>query len=295
MKPTRRGILYITAGFIALAPLLIWFLSRIPTPRQGVAVVPVAVARVVTPTGANQPPLPLAGDKEALRGLAKRDPLALARRGYERYKQDIQDYRCMLLKQEFICGKLAPAEEVAVRFRKSPLSIYMLWQGNPSQATRALYMDDPAYMDEEGHKLARVEPAGAIVRLFVRDLFLPIEGDHARKASRRTIAECGFGSTFELLERFNTQARKKGVLDIHFGGMGEVDGRPTYVIVRYLPYSGEGGPYPDAKMVLHLDQEWLLPVAVESFSDRAGTKLLGRYVFTEIELNPGLSDQDFEF
>ena len=255
-----------------------------------------AVARVVSPAGTNLSPLPPDGDKESLLNLAKRDPLALARQGYERYKQNIQDYRCRLLKQEFVSGKLLPVEEVEVRFRKSPLSIYMLWQGNPSQAKRALYlMDDPAYMDEEGHKLARVEPAGAIVRLFVRDIFLPIEGNHARKASRRTIAECGFGSTFELLERFNTIAREKGVLDIHFGGKGEVDGRPTYVIVRYLPYNGEEGPYPDAKMVLHLDQEWLLPVAVESFNDHAGTKLLGRYVFTEIELNPGLSDQDFEF
>ena len=57
-------------------------------------------------------------------------------------------------------------------------------------------------------------------------------------------------------------AAEQGVLNIRYAGTGVIDGRPTFVIVRDLPYSGPRGPYPDARMVLHLDQEWLLPVAV---------------------------------
>ena len=154
-------------------------------------------------------------------------------------------------------------------------------------------MDDPAYMDEEGHKLARVEPAGAIVRLFVRDLFLPSKVTMLARPRGERSPSAVSDQRFELLERFNTIARERGVLDIHFGGKGEVDSRPTYVIVRYLPYSGEEGPYPDAKMVLHLDQEWLLPVAVESFNDMPEQKLLGRYVFHRDRTQPGFERPGF--
>ena len=74
------------------------------------------MALVVSPAGANLSPLQPDGDKETLLDLAKRDPLALARQGYERYKQNIQDYRCTLL-QARVCQWQAPAvEEVEVRF-----------------------------------------------------------------------------------------------------------------------------------------------------------------------------------
>ena len=201
----------------------------------------------------------------------------------------------MLVKQELIAGQLSAVQEVELRFCKAPLSIYMLWQRNADGAKRALYKDDPAFVDEQGNKVARVEPAGAIVRLLVKDLFMPIHGEQARRACRRSIDECGFGASFDLMEHFTELGRANGVLDVRFAGVGEVDGRPTFVIERYLPYTGEGGVYPDAKLILHLDREWLLPVAVECFADKDGQDLLGRYAFTQVQLNPGLQASDFEF
>ncbi len=79
------------------------------------------------------------------------------------------------------------------------------------------------------------------------------------------------------------------------GGEGAIDGRPTYVLIRHLPYDGPNGTYPDALMVLHLDQEWLLPTAVYCYADREGKELLGSYVFTNVRLNTGLGDEAFEF
>ena len=297
MKPTRRGILYVFAGFVAIGPLLVWSLSRMPVATAGRALVlPLAFTGVTSPIRMELLPIPARSSDRAALALARQDPQALAQLGQERYEREVQDYRCMLVKQERVRGALSPIEQVEVRFRKSPLAIYMLWRENAGEARRALFkQDDPAYVDDKGNQLARVEPAGAIARLFVKDIFMPIRGERARKASRRAIDECGFGATFELLRRFNAIARENDVLDMRLAGTGEVDGRPTYVIVRYLPYDGEGGAYPDAKMILHLDQEWLLPVAVESYADQEGTELLGRYVFTHVERNPGLTEDDFRF
>jgi hypothetical protein len=171
----------------------------------------------------------------------------------------------------------------------------MLWKKNAGDAKRALFIDDPKHVDDEGRKLVRVEPAGAIARFFVSDLYVPVNGKQARESSRRTIDECGFGATFDLFESFNALAAAKGVLDLRYAGTGEIDGRATHVIVRSLPYQGEGGPYPDAKMVMHLDQEWLLPVAVFSYADQDETQLLGSYVFKDISLAPGFDANAFKF
>ena len=291
MIRTRRGILYVSAIIVLVAPPAVWVLSRLPAARHSPVTPSLAYADAsrVVPTQIQPQPA------DELLALAQRDPLGLVRRAHEKFNREVSDYRCMLAKQELLDGELSEVQEIEVRIRKSPLSIYMLWQQNAGDAKRALFKDDPEFVDSDGNLLARVEPAGSIVRLFVTDVFVPVKGERAEKASRRTIDECGFDTTFRLMERYCSQAREAGVLELDFAGTAEIDGRPTLVLVRHLPYKGDGGTYPDAKLVLHLDREWLLPVAVESFADRAGTRLLGRYVFTKVQLNPGLKDADFQF
>jgi hypothetical protein len=158
-----------------------------------------------------------------------------------------------------------------------------------------LFKDSADFVNKKGEKVARVEPAGALIRLIVSDVLMPIHGKRARQSSRRSIDDFGFPSTFRLLDHYNQLGAEHGVLDLRFDGEGEIDGRPTYKLVRYLPYQGPDGTWPDAKMVMHIDQEWLLPTAVYSYADRAGTTLLGSYVHTQVELNPGLDDNAFEF
>lgn len=281
--PVRyRSALWISAGLASLA-LIIWLGRATPaaTPA-GAFLGPAAYADAPTPT-------------HAMAALTERDLLELTRRGHERYARDIRDYRCVFLKQERIDGKLRPREEIKVCYRESPTSIYMIWQRNASEAKRALFKDTREFLDKKNQKVARVEPNGAIVRLFVKDVRVAIDGPEAHRTSRRTIDEFGFKSTFELLEHYNRVGEKNGVLDIRYGGEGTIDGRPTYVLIRHLPYDGPEGIYPDARMVLHLDQEWLLPTAVYSYADREGRELLGSYVFTQVRLNTGLGDDAFKF
>ena len=288
MTRTRRGILY-GAVLIGMAvPLLFWVVANFSTaPRT-------AVAAPVSRSIHNNTVRPHDVDPKLL-ALVKSDPLELVRLGHKRHDREIHDYRCTLIKQERLGGKLSPVQEVEVRFRNAPRAIYMLWRANEGDARRALYKDSPEYVDEDGQKLVRVEPAGAIARLFVTDIFMPLHGERARKASRRSLDECGFETLFELMDKYCTEARAADELKLSYIGLGEVDGRKTFMIERHLPYTGEGGKYPDAKMILHMDCEWLLPVAVESYADDAGTELLGRYVFTNVELNPGLTEDDFAF
>ena len=227
--------------------------------------------------------------------LLKTDPWRFAQYARRHCEERVHDYTCIFEKRERIGGKLRELEEIEVRYRREPTAVFMIWQRNADQAKRVLYKDAPEYVDKHGEKVAKVEPAGALIRLVVSEIFMPIHGDRAKKSSRRAIDDFGFLNTFRLLDRYNQLGSEAGVLSIFYDGEGVVDGRPTYKIVRHLPYEHEGGLWPDARMVMHIDQEWLLPTAVYSYADHAGTILLGSYVHTNVKLNPGLTDAAFEF
>ena len=50
---------------------------------------------------------------------------------------------------------------------------------------------------------------------------------------------------------------------------------------------------PDRLPSVHLDKENLLPMCCISYADEAKTKLLGRYVLTDVKFNVGLTEDDF--
>jgi len=231
----------------------------------------------------------------ALTERVRRDPLALPRLALDRYASRVREYRCILYKQERIRGRLGKREKIEVRYRENPYTVYMIWKKNAGQVRRALYMDTPDFVDDRGRKVARVEPAGAVIRLFDSQIDIPIDGKRSREASRRSIDEFGFRAVLELLVHYNLLAERNGVLDYRYSGTGQIDGRPTFVFTRYLPYQGDEGIYPDAKLVIHIDQEWLLPTALYSYADRDGKVLLGSYVFTNVQINPGFTERDFKF
>src|SRR5262249_4879329 len=159
-----------------------------------------ALAAAVSPAA---PAADAAARRAELLELAKREPMALVRRGKERLEREIKDYSCLFIKQEFVQGKLKDVEEIQVRCRAAPLSVFMFWKKNADQVRRALFVDSPQRVDRSGQKLAKIEPNGAIIRLVVSEVDMPIHGKEAREASRRTIDEFGFRSTFDILEKYN--------------------------------------------------------------------------------------------
>lgn len=288
----RRGFLFATGATCLVAPMGLWLVVNQPWiggDAQMAAAVAGPTAVRVTPNAR-----PVVADSEIVAQL-QADPMAVVHRAQERLLREVKEYSATLTKQERLGNKLTAVQEIEIRVRHEPHTVYMLWRKNADQARRAFYMDAPEFRDKRGQRIAKVEPNGAIIRAILSEVTVPIDGDQARQSSRRTIDECGFAATFSLLEHFNKLAAEKGVLKLAYGGTGVVDGRPTYVIIRDLPYDGPKSPYPDAHMVLHLDQELLLPVAVYSYADHEGKTLLGSYVFTDIDLNPNFDDKSFKF
>ena len=245
----------------------------------------------VVQQGVAAPGLAGAGESPMVE-LARHAPIELLGIALERCALEVRDYNCVFLRQELIDGKLTAQQAMRVHYLDDPRSVHMTWIRNVDRVSRAVYVEGQ-HVGEDGTELALVEPAGDIARLLVPELKVPVHGEAARRSSRHTIDQFGFRAVLERIINDNRRFAEQGVLDCRFAGQGAVEGRPTYVIVRRLPYTGPEGEYPDARQVLHLDQEWLLPVAIYSYADEEERVLLGSYVTIGVELNPGLDDAVF--
>jgi hypothetical protein len=292
---TRRGILYTSAAVLSTTFILIWV--GLTTPKPAPATAEVSVAPVVEMTVIKESPARDGATPQTAASpmqIAQRDPRAFLELAAQRCRTQVDDYRCVMIKKEFVDGKYTESQEIELRFRDEPRAIFMIWRKNADGCKRALYRDDPEYVDDDGKKLARVEPNG-LARLLVADIMLPVDGPEAKKASRHPINRAGFKSFFDLLDRYTKLASDASVLDLRCAGTSEVDGRPTIVIERRLPNKTESDPYPDALLVMHFDRETLLPVAVYSYADGEGEKLLGSYVYTDVDLSPNFDAKAFKF
>ena len=224
--------------------------------------------------------------------MVRSNPLGLLRVAQERYDRTVQDYVCTFSKQELLNGRLTAEQVTRVKFRERPFSVNMEWIKNADQAQRAIYVEGK-WTGENGEKLSVVEPAGAIARVFVNEVMRPIDGPDARKAARRRIDQFGFANSLRLIVKYCDLSAKRNELDLKYVGDSAVGERPTYVIERRSAYTGEEGVYPDHLLIVHLDKESLLPMCCISYADEARTKLLGRYVFTDVKFNVGLTEGDF--
>jgi hypothetical protein len=232
-----------------------------------------------------------AGQGETLEALAARDPLGVIQLAMDRYDHSVRDYTCTFSKQERIGGELTKEQVISAYFREKPLSVRLEWKKNSDKITRALYVVDRWV--EKGQQMAVVEPAGAIAQLFVAYVMRPINGEDAKKNSRRTIDQFGLRNSLTLTFKFAKLAQEKRILDFSYKGNSRVDGRTTLVFERRLPYTGEDGPWPDRVLVVHLDRELLVPVLCIAYADDDRKVLLGRYQCTHIKLNANLPDSVF--
>jgi len=221
------------------------------------------------------------------------DPLAFAQHCLKKYRENPRDYRCTFTRQEWLDDELKPEQQAEVRFRPEPFSVDMLFTHNVRNCARALYVKDK-WNDDQGNAQAWVKPGGAILRALVPKIKQPIHGSRAKKEGRRSIDQFGFEQTLNLIVKYSEAAKKEGKLDLRYVGTGKVDDRPTYVFERRLPYTGEEKPYPDRLLVYHIDQQHLVPTACYSYADDEGEKLLGKYIYTNIDFGRDYTDADFD-
>ncbi|HPD30024.1 MAG TPA: DUF1571 domain-containing protein [Phycisphaerae bacterium] len=227
---------------------------------------------------------------ESIEERAARDPIHFFEDAVEYYDSAVRDYTCVFTKQERIGGKLGPEQVTNAMFREKPFSVRLEWTRNADKCDRVLYVADRWV--ENNQQMAVVEP-GAVARLFVSHVMRPIHGKDAMRSSRRTIDQFGLRNTLCLALKYAKLSREHGTLDFKYRGKSQVDGRETLLFERRLPYTGEGGEWPDRLLLIHLDKEMLVPTLCLCYADDEQQVLLGKYMTTNIKLNVNLPDSVF--
>jgi hypothetical protein len=231
--------------------------------------------------------------------LIRENPLEALVQARARHLREVTDYQCVMVKQEALPSGMSEEQEIEVKFRHDPYSVYMHWLRNPGLANRVIYVKDrwlDAAADSPQEQQLAVAQPGKIAQLFVRSIKQPIRGKLARKSSRRSLDEFGFEKTLDLLIKYCQIARDRNELLLEYRGTSYFDGRAVWVVRRTLPYTMEGGLYPDRTAEIYIDQAYRVPVAVYCYADdeRLPRNLLGKYEYRNIRFRTGLSDRDFD-
>lgn len=238
------------------------------------------------------------GEVDPFEHLVRTNPLQALLESRKRHRESVTDYTCNFVKQELLPSGMSAEQEIDVKFRAEPFSVVMHWVRNPGLAERVIYVKDKwvdADADAGQRQQAVCRPIPPISAL-LKSLKQPIHGNQAKNASRRFIDEFGFERSLDLLIQYCEMARDRGELRLEFKGESYFDGRPTWVILRRLPYEKEGGRYPDRIAEIHIDKEYRIPVAVYCYAadEMTPESLLGKYEYRNIHLNPKLDPSDFD-
>ncbi len=211
---------------------------------------------------------------------AEIDPLKMIyslRKTYE----NVNDYTAVFIKQERVRGILHWEEKIIFKFKK-PFNIYMGWREGPGEGREILYSRGK----NDGKMI--INPHG-LIALIIPVINIEPDNPMVRSKSRHTIKEAGIGMTIKFLIEQLELAEKQGDLKIEFIGEETFKDRVCSKIETVFP---EGKSYYAGRILIYIDKEYNLPS--QTFVYDWKNKLLEKASYTELKINVGLGESDFD-
>ncbi len=215
--------------------------------------------------------------------------LALVESAYNSFDARIADYTATFEKQERVDDVLLPQETIAIKVRQQPFSVYLKHQAPADkQGQEAIYVDgqnDGNLVAHDGNPL-----------LGLMTLRLPPQGFLAMQGNRHDITSAGMKNLLgQLLKLSQEQEENLARCHIRWIAGETVDKRP----VRCLEIRSEERlpGFPIAIARIYFDDGYQTPVRYEAFEwpeDGGDPILVEFYQYSNVQLNPGLSDLDFD-
>ena len=219
---------------------------------------------------------------EQMEKLAERNPLDFLRLALKWSDDRVTDYTCQFLKQEKIDDEIHTPELMFIKLRVKVFSIYVRWIGDYAKGQEALFVDG----QNDGKVIAH--PSG-FVGFFVHNVRIDPNGKTALKHSRRPLTNGGMANMLRLVIPQCEHAKANGDLALTYEGIREQDGRPCYVFKRVLPNKFD---YPCPVLAIFIDRQFLTCIRTDAY-DWDGS-LLSQYIYSNLVINPGLTDADFD-
>lgn len=212
-------------------------------------------------------------------------------------QQNVDDYTCLLIKRERIAGELLPYEHIYVKFRSErvnhdevvvPFSVYMKFLGPKRMKGREVLFVEG---DNDGDMLARQPGRRASI-----DLSVDPHGDLAMRNNRYPITEFGIENLLGRLIEVAVEDMRYDDCEVNIYRGAKVDGRSCTGYEVKHPIRGPGFRFHLARVFV--DDELGVPVRYAAYdwpAEQGGApQLLEEYTYRRLNLNVGLTDEDFQ-
>ncbi len=223
------------------------------------------------------------------------DPLInSAQKRLKALESRVQDYTCRFVKQERIRGELRPHEIIDMKVRHEPFSVYMHFL-KPKEIDGQIV----SFIDGQNDGKMIVKPVG------IQGVFGPVailtDGALAMKDQRYPITRAGFVHLTEDLIKVGLMDRKYGECKVRTFKGAKVGERVCTVTEVIHPVRRKNFRFYRAR--IFVDDELDIPIryAAWTWPEEMGAKgekgkpvLEEEYTYTNLKLNPGLTDADFK-
>ena len=224
--------------------------------------------------------------------------LRIAREGEKRIQEEIRDYTCILTRRERVDGRQFGYESMFVKIRQPlmendrvvhPFSVYVRFLSPERVKGReVIYVDG-----RNGGKL--IVRNGGSQFAHITTSLLP-DSPAAMQHTRYPVTEIGvLNLTQRLIENGEKELNDKNYEAKLVRG-AKINGRLCTVVQVAHKVRGEGLAYKTARILI--DDELVLPVHYSAYDwpEKEGGKpvLLEEYTYTDLNLNVGLTDWDFD-
>jgi outer membrane lipoprotein-sorting protein len=186
----------------------------------------------------------------------------------------ITDYRCVFTKTEFLDGRMK-TEKMEMLFRK-PHDIKFAWI-TPKKGQKA------AYLKGRNSDKLRARKGGLLSMIAVN---LDPLGGKAMDDNRHPITQAGIG--FLIAKTLEDIA--KGQHELKYTGDEDMEGRSCYHLV--FTSQGARGFHYGLRTEFWIDKELKLPIQSKHFD--YDNRWIETYSYSQLKLNVGLRDNDFE-
>ena len=210
-----------------------------------------------------------------------------ARQRLATMEQNIQDYSCVFTKRELVDGKLLPYEQMFMKVRHRPFSVYMYFLGPEDVKGQQV-----VYVEGQNNGKMVAQPIGLKGKF--GPYYLDPNGTFAMAGQRYPITNAGFVNLTKQLIAEGMRDRQYPQCEVKEYKGAKVAGRTctvTEIIHPQLPQ------FEFHKARIFVDDEWNIPIRLESYlwPQQPGGQppVLEEYTYTNLKFNNGFTDADF--
>ena len=222
--------------------------------------------------------------------------LEIAHNGLEHIHDEIFDYSAIMVKRERVDNRLGEMEYMRIKIRNGrkvgeqnvPFSVYMKFLKPKASAGREVIW---VKGQNEGKLIAHESGL-----LGIKRFYLDPDGWVAMKGNRYPIYDAGIENLVVKLIEKATRDRALGLCEVNYVEGAKINKRSCTMIEVTHPVRKEGLEFHKAKV--YIDDEHNIPVRYAAYdwptTEGGKPQLIEEYTYIKVQLNIGLSDEDFD-